>query len=155
PQVYSGFPTTATSVSNLPGFSDTAATNGGQAGTFYIDAYFTHLNGTGAPSGINTFYLSDDGTSFAHGAITNWWRNRGSISSASVSGPTVTITLSAAAPLAFVSGQTATISGVSGTGFNGTFTITVVDSTHFTYTDASASGTGSGGTASQWQVTDH
>jgi hypothetical protein len=39
---------------------------------FPIDAYFTHLGGTGAPAGINTFYLSDDGPSFANGRITKW-----------------------------------------------------------------------------------
>jgi hypothetical protein len=74
PQVYSGFPTTASSVSNLTGFSDANATAGGQASTFYIDAYFTHLDNAGhtAPAGINTFYLSDDGTGFSKGAITKW-----------------------------------------------------------------------------------
>jgi hypothetical protein len=39
---------------------------------FPIDVYFTHLGGTGAPAGINTFYLSDDGPSFANGRITKW-----------------------------------------------------------------------------------
>jgi hypothetical protein len=74
PQVYSGFPTTPASVGNLTGFSDANAATGGQASTFYIDAYFTHLDNVGhtAPAGINTFYLSDDGPGFAHGAITKW-----------------------------------------------------------------------------------
>ncbi len=79
PQVFSGFPTSAQSASNLPGFSDAAALAGGQASTFFVDAYFTHLDNTAgpggtstAPVGINTFYLSDDGPSFAMGAITKW-----------------------------------------------------------------------------------
>ena len=79
PLVYNGFPTTASSPSALPGFTDAIATAGGQASTFYVDAYFTHLDNTAgpggtstAPAGINTFYLSDDGPSFAHGAITKW-----------------------------------------------------------------------------------
>jgi hypothetical protein len=72
PQVYAGYPTAAASVNNLAGFSDSTATGGGQASTFYIDAYFTHLNGTNAPAGVNTMYLSDDGPSFAGGAITKW-----------------------------------------------------------------------------------
>ena len=156
PQVYSGFPTTAASVSNLPGFSDAAALAGGQASTFYIDAYFTHLSnlaGT-APAGINTFYLSDDGPSFAGGAITKWAENVGSISSATESGTTVTIT--ATAPLAFVNGQTVTIAGAGVTGYNGTFTITGVSGNTFTYTDsASGLANSSGGTATQWQVVDH
>src|SRR5262249_4364915 len=39
---------------------------------FPIDVYFTHLQGASAPAGINTMYISDDGPSFAHGAITKW-----------------------------------------------------------------------------------
>src|SRR5262249_23680595 len=50
----------------------TTATAGGQASQFTVDAYFTHENGTGAPAGINTMYLADDGPSFTHGAITKW-----------------------------------------------------------------------------------
>ncbi len=79
PQVYTGLPTSAATANTLPGFSDAAATAGGQASTFYIDAYFTHLDNTAgpggtstAPAGINTFYLSDDGPNFAAGAITKW-----------------------------------------------------------------------------------
>jgi large repetitive protein len=71
-QQYTGFPTTSGSAGNLTGVTGANATAGGQASTFTIDAYFTHLNGSGAPAGINTFYLSDDGPSFAHGAITKW-----------------------------------------------------------------------------------
>jgi hypothetical protein len=69
---YPNFPTSAASASAPAGITSAAATAGGQASTFYIDAYFTHENGTGAPAGINTMYLSDDGVSFAHGVITKW-----------------------------------------------------------------------------------
>jgi hypothetical protein len=79
PQVFSGFPTASQTSTQLPGFSDSTATTGGQTTTFFFDAYFTHLDntaGTGgsstAPAGINTMYLSDDGTNFARGAITKW-----------------------------------------------------------------------------------
>jgi hypothetical protein len=67
-QKYTGFPTSGTALSALPGVS--TATDPNQ--TFVIDAYFTHLNGTGAPAGINTMYLSDDGPGFANGEITKW-----------------------------------------------------------------------------------
>jgi Bacterial Ig-like domain (group 3) len=72
---YSGFPTSAASASAPTGITSANATSGGQASTFYVDAYFTHLdfaNGTAGPAGINTMYLSDDGSNFAHGAITKW-----------------------------------------------------------------------------------
>ena len=63
---YAGFPTVVTTapanLTGLPG-ADTAQ-------LFPIDVYFTHLNG--GPAGINTMYISDDGPSFAHGAITKW-----------------------------------------------------------------------------------
>jgi hypothetical protein len=39
---------------------------------FPVDMYLTHLNGSGAPAGLNTMYISDDGTSFAGGQITKW-----------------------------------------------------------------------------------
>jgi hypothetical protein len=67
-QQYTGLPTAAASLNALPGVSATTDANQ----TFVIDAYFTHLNGTGAPAGINTLYLSDDGPSFANGLITKW-----------------------------------------------------------------------------------
>jgi hypothetical protein len=65
---YSGFPTVATPIpSNLPGLpgADTFQ-------QFPVDVFFTHLNGTGAPAGINTMYISDDGPGFANGQITKW-----------------------------------------------------------------------------------
>jgi hypothetical protein len=65
---YTGFPTAAASApTNLPGLP--GADN---FQLFPIDVFFTHLNGTNAPAGINTMYISDDGPSFAHGAITKW-----------------------------------------------------------------------------------
>jgi hypothetical protein len=67
-QKYTGFPTAPAALNALPGVS--TATDPNQ--TFVIDAYFTHLNGAGAPDGINTMYLSDDGPGFAHGEITKW-----------------------------------------------------------------------------------
>jgi hypothetical protein len=67
-QKYTGFPTSAATLNALPGVS--TSTDPDQ--TFVIDAFFTHLSGSGAPAGINTMYLSDDGPSFAHGEITKW-----------------------------------------------------------------------------------
>jgi hypothetical protein len=67
-QKYTGFPTSSAALNALPGVSTITDPNQ----TFVIDAYFTHLNGTGAPAGINTMYLSDDGPGFAHGEITKW-----------------------------------------------------------------------------------
>ena len=58
---------TASEVLTLPGLPSTDT-----AQQFPIDVYFTHLNGTGAPAGVNTMYLSDDGPSFASGEITKW-----------------------------------------------------------------------------------
>ncbi len=153
PQAYTGFPTSAASTATLPGFSNAAATGGGQASTFYVDAYFTHLNGTGAPAGINTFYLADDGPSFANGAITKWALNQQGITAATESGTTVTITT--AGSLSYISGQTVAIAGVGVSGYNGTFTITSVSGSTFTYTDTTGLGNSSGGTASQWKVVDH
>src|SRR5262249_21721012 len=47
------------------------------------------------------------------------------------------------------------ISGASNALYNGTFVITVTDSTHFTYTNTNSGGSGladaTGGTASQWE----
>ncbi len=68
-QVGTGFSTSSvSSLSPLPGLSFTSS-------MFPIDAYATHLNGTGAPAGINTLYVSDDGPSFADGTITKWTLN--------------------------------------------------------------------------------
>jgi hypothetical protein len=57
----------ASEILTLPGLPSTDTFQ-----QFPIDVYFTHLNGTGAPAGINTFYLSDDGPGFANGHITKW-----------------------------------------------------------------------------------
>jgi hypothetical protein len=73
---YIGLPMSAASptASLTTGITAAAATAGGQASTFFIDAYFTHLDNAGgtAPAGINTMYLSDDGPGFSHGSITKW-----------------------------------------------------------------------------------
>ncbi len=70
-----------------------------------------------------------------------------SISVASESGNTVTITTSSANN--YVAGEEVIIGGVSVSGYNGTYTITnIVDSTHFTYTDSTSGlGSSTGGTA--------
>src|SRR5262249_43606451 len=52
---------TATEVLTLPGLPSTDTFQ-----QFPIDVYFTHLNGSGAPAGVNTMYISDDGPSFAN-----------------------------------------------------------------------------------------
>jgi hypothetical protein len=67
-QVGSGLPTMPAPITRIPGFpgaSDTTA-------PFPIDVYFTHLDGPGAPDGINTLYVADDGVSFTRGTITKW-----------------------------------------------------------------------------------
>jgi hypothetical protein len=62
-----GLPTTASTVSALPGLPSTNTTQ-----TFGVSTFFTHLEGPGAPAGINTMYLSDNGPSFANGRISKW-----------------------------------------------------------------------------------
>jgi len=71
------------------------------------------------------------------------------ISSATESGTTVTIVTSTANT--FATGEYVTVAGVSPAGYNGTFQITTVSATTFTYTDVSGLGTGSttGATAVQ------
>jgi hypothetical protein len=69
--VGSGIPTTTgQTITELPGIptSTTTAT----APYFPVDAYFTHLDGSSAPAGINTVYIADDGLTFGTGAITKW-----------------------------------------------------------------------------------
>jgi hypothetical protein len=69
---YGTFPTAAKQLSALPGLPAGAQT------TRPVDVYFTHLNGTNAPAGINTMYISEYGPSFAgptnfiDGAITKY-----------------------------------------------------------------------------------
>lgn len=60
------------------------------------------------------------------------------VASASEAGTTVTVTTTAANT--FVTGQSVTVSGITPSGYNGTFQVTVVNSTTFTYTDASGLG---------------
>lgn len=55
-------------------------------------------------------------------------------------------TVVTATPHNMTTGESATIAGVTGTGFNTTATITVTNSTTFTYANAGADGSGSGGT---------
>lgn len=86
--------------------------------------------------GFNNLYSGTTGATF-------------SISSASESGTTVTIVTSGANT--FATGDYVTIAGISPTGYDGTFQITVVNSTTFTYADVSGLGTAStaGATAVQ------
>jgi hypothetical protein len=68
-----------------------------------------------------------------------------SITTASRTSNVVTITT--ADPHGFPSGMSVLIAGVTDSSFNGTFTITGVTSTTFTYAQAAANGSSSGGTA--------
>ncbi len=120
---------------------------------FPIDSYFTHLNGTGAPAGINTMYVTDNGTSFANGRITKWALNSATITSATETGTTVTIAYSGSA--VFAVGQTVAISGVGVAGYNGTFTIATVGTGSFTLNNpTSGLAASNGGAASQWRLVD-
>jgi hypothetical protein len=92
-----------------------------------------------------------------------WWKmfiprppvrvgyNSGPITSISTSGTTATVVLSPAAQDQFLAtlyvGQQITISGASVAGYNGSFTITGLTSTGFTYTVASSLSEATGGTA--------
>jgi hypothetical protein len=66
-QVGNGFPTMPAPIVNVPGFPGS-----NNNPVFPVDVYFTHLDGQGAPDGINTFYVADDGANFARGTITKW-----------------------------------------------------------------------------------
>jgi hypothetical protein len=67
-QVGTGLPTKVTSITTIPGFPGSSSSTS----PFPIDAYFTHLDGAGAPDGINTVYVADDGVNFSQGTITKW-----------------------------------------------------------------------------------
>jgi Bacterial Ig-like domain (group 3) len=99
------------------------------------DLYVTEFDNVG---GNNSYILkfADTGTGV-------------NIASASESGNVVTITT--ALPNNFTTGQTVAVDGINtglggstivSDGYNGRWTITVLDSTHFTYTDTNAQGTG-------------
>jgi len=81
--------------------------------------------------------------------LTGW--NDGSIASSSWSGGVATVLLSTADQDQFLStlyaGQTVQISGVTPTGYNGSFPITSLTATGFTYALAGNPGSGTGGTA--------
>jgi cyclophilin family peptidyl-prolyl cis-trans isomerase len=74
------------------------------------------------------------------------------ISSISESGTTVTVTTANAVP--FTNGESVTISGVTPSGYNGTFTVTVTGTNTFTYTAASglAAATTTGATAASFNA---
>jgi hypothetical protein len=67
-QVGTGLPTKLATITTIPGFPGSSSSTS----PFPIDAYFTHLNGAGAPDGINTVYVADDGVNFSKGTITKW-----------------------------------------------------------------------------------
>jgi hypothetical protein len=91
-------------------------------------------------------YTFNQAVTLAANAFTVSIHGTSAIAAATESGTTVTITTSANHN--FFTGQVITVAGVGVAGYNGTFTITVVDATTFTYT-ASTSGlaNASGGTA--------
>jgi hypothetical protein len=94
------------------------------------------------------YYELFTGGSWTVGANNPSWFTPPSISSASESGTTVTITVSTTNPAGLVVGGTVTIAGVTPTGYNGTFLVTaILSSTTFQYTTASGLTVGSGGTA--------
>ena len=99
----------------------------------------------GTTNNPNVAYIADQ----ANGLL-KFWNNSASISTLTEVGTTVTVTTAAANT--FTTGDQVQIAGASVAGYNGTFIITVTDSTHFTYT-ATASGLASatGGSASQWE----
>src|SRR5262249_49547898 len=68
-----------------------------------------------------------------------------SISTATATATTATIVTST--PHGFVTGESVTIASVANAAYNGTFTITVVDPSTFTYALATAPGASTGGTA--------
>jgi hypothetical protein len=100
----------------------------------------------GTTNNPNVLYIADQSN-----GILKFYLNNAAISSLSESGTTVTVALSAPPGTAFTTGDQVQIAGASVAGYNGLFTITVVDGTHFTYT-ATASGlvAATGGTASEW-----
>ena len=67
-QVGAGLPTMPASITSIPGFPGSNSSTS----PFPVDAYFTHLDGAGAPDGINTVYVADDGVGFSKGSITKW-----------------------------------------------------------------------------------
>jgi hypothetical protein len=69
--VGTGIPTTSgQTVTELPGITTNTSTN--TYPYFCVDAYFTHLDGSSAPAGINTVYIADDGLTFGTGSISKW-----------------------------------------------------------------------------------
>ncbi len=126
-----------------------------QSATFGANDVFQERNGDGitslntrAPNPVNgsigaTVYideLTSSGTLVQSLILPSADSQSFAIASASGTGSTVTVTTTA--PNDFATGQTVTISGITGTGaFTGDFVITVTNSTTFTY---SASGSGSG-----------
>ena len=103
------------------------------------------LNTTdGTTNNPNVAYIADQ----ANGLL-KFYLSSASVSTLSESGTTVTVTTAAANT--FTTGDQVQIAGASVAGYNGTFTVTVTDSTHFTYTlTATGLASATGGTASEW-----
>jgi hypothetical protein len=143
-------------ITQLPGFP--TATNQTEpipisaGGT---DAYFTNLNGGATLNGVNyadTVYVGDRGNSFGLGAITKWSLTSVNVNGITVAGTTATATL-ANTNLALAVGQsiTVTLAGNVPTALNGTFTITPLTTTTFTFTVPSGTGNSTtNGTASAY-----
>ena len=71
------------------------------------------------------------------------------VSVSTISRSTNTVTVETLSPHGFLAGQDVIISGVTSgvTSFNGTFAVSIVDATTFTYSQTGANGSGTGGTA--------
>ena len=144
-----GFPTTTgQTVTQLPGY---ALNSAGEPTPSPIrpTPILPSSAEPGRTAGINTMYLTDNGTSYTNGEITKWSLNVQSITSIAESGSTTTATTSSA--LGLVVGETVTIAGVTPSGYNGTFTVTAVSGNTFSFTATSGLGTATAfGTATAW-----
>jgi hypothetical protein len=96
-------------------------------------------------------YYADGGTqilgTFGNGSTGGYVHLSQTITSISRASGVVTVTMSTA-PLEDMNDLNITISGVADASYNGTFVVTTTGPTTFTYADAGADGTSSGGTAS-------
>jgi hypothetical protein len=100
----------------------------------------------GTTTNPNVAYVADQ----ANGLL-KFWLNTASIATLSEGGSEATVTVTTSAANTLMTGQSVQIAGASVAGYDGTFTITVVDSTHFTCTAVAGLADATGGTASQWE----
>jgi hypothetical protein len=127
------------------GLSTQAQTTVSSATVNYDDGYpiQTALNAICTSSGGALNFPPTQGSSYGMHAPAQI-----TITSTSLTSNVVTATLATALPSQIITGYFAVVSGDSYAGANGTFQVTVVDSTHVTYASAFANGTGTGGTIS-------